>query len=229
MEGRHLIREALGADWPLDAVLVRGDRWDEWREALEGETDQGRVSLAPATLVGRLSLQPAPEGILALARRTAPPWPEGGVRERFLYLDSVQDPVNTGILIRSAKAFGFDGVFAGEGTADAFKPQALGRTAGAAFRLPIWPCRCETFLDWAQARGVALLAANARGTPLSQVTMPVGPFALVMGNEGRGLSPQLLERCTRRVAIPMSAGWDSLNVAAAGTVLMQVFSNVDPG
>jgi tRNA G18 (ribose-2'-O)-methylase SpoU len=59
--------------------------------------------------------------------------------------------------------------------------------------------------------------------------MPVGPFALVMGNEGRGLSPQLLERCTRRVAIPMSAGWDSLNVAAAGTVLMQVFSNVDPG
>ncbi len=224
LEGRHLLTEALAAAWPLLAVLVREDRWPEWSARLFPLVEEGKVFLVPARLVERLATQPASEGLLALAARKVPPFPEVPSLRGYLYLDAVQDPVNVGILVRSARAFGLAGVFAGQGTADPYRGLALYRSAGAAFQIPVWPVKAPEFLSWAGVNGVTLLAANARGEPLPKAARPQGPFAVVLGNEGRGLSPELLERCARRVAIPMAAGWDSLNVAVAGSILMAHFS-----
>lgn len=226
LEGRHLLTEALAARWPLLAVLVRMDLWPEWSARLLTLADEGKVYLVPAPLAEKLATQPAGEGLLALALRRVSPIPVPPRPRGHLYLDAVQDPVNVGILVRSARAFGFAGVFAGKGTADPFRGTALYRSAGAAFQVPLWPATVEGFLSWAEAHRVTLLAANARGEPLAQAPHPKGPFALVLGNEGRGLSPELLERCVRRVAIPMVAGWDSLNVAVAGSILMAHFSGL---
>jgi TrmH family RNA methyltransferase len=226
LEGRHLLAEALAAGWPLLAVLVRLDRWPEWSARLLPLVDEGRVFLVPPRLVEKLATQPASEGLLALAARRPSPLPDLPSPRGYLYLDAVQDPVNVGILVRSARAFGLAGVLAGQGTADPFRGQALSRSAGAAFQIPIWPVKVPEFLSWAGKKGVTLLAANARGEPLPRATLPQGPYALVLGNEGRGLSPELLERCVRRVAVPMVAGWDSLNVAVAGSILMAHLSSL---
>ncbi|MGC8762483.1 MAG: TrmH family RNA methyltransferase [Acidobacteriota bacterium] len=226
LEGRHLLTEALAAEWPLLAVLVRLDRWPEWSARLLSLEGEGRVFAVPERLVAKLATQPASEGLLALAARKGSPLPDLPSPRGYLYLDAVQDPVNVGILVRSARAFGLAGVFAGQGTADPFRGQALHRSAGAAFQIPVWPMKAQEFLAWSGQKGVALLAANARGEPLPNAARPQGSFALVLGNEGRGLSPELLERCVRRVAIPMVAGWDSLNVAVAGSILMAHFSGL---
>lgn len=229
IEGRHLLVEALAANWPLETVLLREDLWSEWEGRLHALISEGKVQAATPRVVGKLATQASSEGIFAIGLRRSRPLPEAKPGLRVLYLDAVQDPVNTGILIRSAKAFGFTGVFAGRGTCDPFRGTALYRSAGAAFHIPIWILPCEEFIRWAKGQGLVLLAANARGEPLQHMSRPLGPFALVLGNEGRGLSPQLLEHCARRVAIPMTAGWDSLNVAAAGTVLMCHFAQTGPG
>jgi TrmH family RNA methyltransferase len=229
IEGRHLLVEALAAGWPLESVVLREDLWAEWEGRLHALVSEGKVQAATPRVVGKLTTQAASEGILAVGLRRERLLPDARPDLRFLYLDAVQDPVNTGILIRSAKAFGFAGVFAGRGTCDPFRGTALFRSAGAAFHIPIWALSCEEFIVWAKRHSLVLLAANARGEPLQRMSRPVGPFALVLGNEGRGLSPQLLEHCARRVAIPMTAGWDSLNVAAAGTVLMCHFAETDSG
>lgn len=220
LEGRHLLDEALRVEWPLKTVLLRKDLLPEWRENLqEHELDEKTRLLSPS-LASSLSTLVSPEGIIAVAERREYPGASADPGDFFLYLDAVQDPTNVGVLIRSSVAFGLKGVFAGTGTADPFRLKALYRSAGAAFHIPIWTSSCEDFLDWADRHGVLLIGGNARGTPLNDISKPMGPFALLMGNEGVGLSEVLLERCALRIAIPMTTGWDSLNVAAAGSILM---------
>jgi RNA methyltransferase, TrmH family len=224
LEGRHLLQEALNVGWPLEAVLLDADRWDDWAHRLEALSAQRKVFLAPAAVIARVASTASPEGVLALAGRREAVWPEPGPKDLYLFLDAVQDPVNVGILIRSARAFGLAAVFTGSGSADPYHPTVLARSAGAVLHLPVVPCAGETFVEWAQARGVQLVGTNARGTPLSQQPALPRPAALVMGNEGRGLSPALTAACHVRYSIPMAEGWDSLNVAVAGALFMYSYS-----
>jgi TrmH family RNA methyltransferase len=224
LEGRHLLQEALNASWPIEAVLLDAARWSEWASRLDDLTSEGRVFLSSASLMDRVARAASPEGVLVLARRRPQSWPNSGPEDLFLFLDGVQDPVNVGILIRSARAFGLAAVFAGTGTADPYHPTVLARSAGAALHLPIISCSGASFIDWASANGVHLAGTNARGTPLHKHQGLRKPAALVMGNEGRGLSPELTAACPVRYSIPMASGWDSLNVAVAGALFMYTYS-----
>jgi TrmH family RNA methyltransferase len=141
----------------------------------------------------------------------------------------VQDPVNVGTLIRSAVAFGFSAAFCGTGTADPFHPIALARSAGAALHLPLLSCTAGKFIDWAKKGGVRLFAADAGGMSILRHSPPAGPAALALGNEGQGLSKTLVEASDERLAIPMVDGWDSLNVAVAGGVLMHHLAAIGRG
>ena len=227
LEGRHLLQEALSTGWPLDAVLLDAAHWDDWEAKLAPLTAGGRVVLCPGALMAKVAGAASPEGFLALAVRQKHQWPEPGSKDLYLFLDEVQDPVNVGILIRSARAFGLAGVFAGSGTADPFHPTVLARSAGAALHLPLISCTGEAFIAWANERGIHLVGTNARGAPLPRHLALRGPSTLVLGNEGRGLSPALTAACHERFAIPMTPGWDSLNVAVAGALFMYTYSLVN--
>jgi len=223
IEGRHMLREAIRAGWQLEEILVREDRWDEWSGELAPPTSARRIYRVPPRLLERLSTLSAPEGVMALGMRPAWAFPSPKTGDFYLYLDAVQDPVNTGILVRSARAFGASCVFVGEGTCDPLRLTALFRSGGAAFHVPLPACTSEAFLDWAQSTGVELLAAVPGGRPPEPGTAPNSPFTILLGNEGRGLSPQFRGGCAREVGIPMVRGWDSLNVAVAGSILMHEF------
>jgi len=227
LEGRHLLQEALNVGWPLETVLLDANRWEDWAARLEALAARRLVYLAPSAVIDRVATAAAPEGVLALAGRRPAAWPEPGPRDLFLFLDGVQDPVNVGILIRSARAFGLAGVFTGTGSADPYHPTVLARSAGAVLHLPVVPCTGEGFVEWGAARGVQLVGTNARGTPLSHQPAFRGPAALVLGNEGRGLSPALTAACHVRYSIPMAEGWDSLNVAVAGALFMYTYSTLN--
>ena len=216
LEGRHLLEEALRVGWPLDSVMVDESRWPLWEDLLKPAGVS--VALVPNDLLKKLGTQPAPEGVLALGLRREPRWPEVSSRGRYLYLDGVQDPVNVGILVRSAVAFGFDSAFIGPGTADPFGPAALSRSAGAALHIPLAHCGEEELLVWAERGNVNMLAAEEGGAPLRGAVM--APVLLALGNEGHGLSPRLRASATL-AGVPMAEGWDSLNVAAAGSILMR--------
>ncbi len=227
IEGRHLLEEALKADWPLHTVLIRDDLWPGWSASLEGLAGSVRLCVAPARLIDRLSTLSSSEGLLALGRRPQYALPDApGTDDFFLCLEGVQDPVNVGILLRSAVAFGAAGVMVCEGTCDPFRLTALFRSSGAAFHVPVVFCRTADLLDWADARGVGLVAAAADGDAVGSGSPPDRPLALVVGNEGRGISSRVVDRCRRRIGIPMVRGWDSLNVAAAGSILMHALSEL---
>ena len=220
LEGRHVLEEALRVSWPLAAVLMVREAWPAWAPRLERARAAGtEIRLVSPELLGSLGTQAAPEDVLALGVRRAPDWPRPAPAGRYLLLDAIQDPVNVGILVRSAVAFGFDAVFAGPGTADPFGPAALARSAGAALHRPPVPCGVRPLLDWCAAGGVEILAAEGGAAPPGEEWSPGAPLLLCLGNERHGLSAELLT-AARRVGVAMAPGWDSLNVAAAGAVLM---------
>jgi tRNA G18 (ribose-2'-O)-methylase SpoU len=168
---------------------------------------------------------PFHRGLLAAA--VVPPQPDQdrlrGCR-RLLALPAVADAENLGQLLRTAAALGLDGVLLGPGP-DPFSRRTIRVSMGTAWKLPIW--RREdvwgALEDWRAAAGergeIAGAALAARSVPV-QAWNPPPRTALVLGPEGPGLGADALARCDRIVRIPMADGVDSLNVAAAGAILM---------
>jgi TrmH family RNA methyltransferase len=138
----------------------------------------------------------------------------------ILVLAGLQDPGNVGTLLRSAEAFAASGVLLLPGTASPWNPKALRASAGSAFRVPAIAASETEALDLLAKHHVSAIAAVARaGTPID--TAPLAKAcALLIGNEGAGLSDSLLAAATHRVTIPMPGNVESLNAAIAGSLLL---------
>jgi TrmH family RNA methyltransferase len=140
---------------------------------------------------------------------------------RIVLLEGVQDPGNVGTLIRTAGAFGYRGVILSDGSADPFSPKAVQGSAGVIASL--WIRRTGRYLDLVKemaGRCYRIFAATLDGAPVGSVRFP-RDHLLMLGSEGRGLSPNIVELAGVTVSIPMDrTKAESLNVAVAGGILM---------
>jgi TrmH family RNA methyltransferase len=135
------------------------------------------------------------------------------------------DPGTVGTLIRTAAAFGWDFGFT-EGTADPWAPKVLRAGAGGHFRLAITPVDALQTLEGA---GLATVAAIVSGGA-SPAELVSGPYALLVGEEVPGLPPDVVERSSHKITIPMPGGMESLNAAmAAGIVIYELSKDQIPG
>ena len=232
VEGVRAARECLdaGADVRFAVIsprLVHAPGGEEVAARLEGSgSDLEHVN--DAELAG-LSDTEQPQGILLVAAQ--PPAGMDALREggRHLVLDAVQDPGNVGTLVRAAAAFGLDAVVALEGTADPWGPKAVRASAGTAFGLPLVSMSAREALDVLGAKGVALLLADPRGAPVSDIAPVAGGFALIVGNEGAGAGEAVRSSAVRAVGLPMRGGVESLNVAVAGSILLYLLTEAGGG
>jgi TrmH family RNA methyltransferase len=159
-------------------------------------------------LLAAVSTLAHPPRVFGVFRRDdLPPW---ATRPAALALWHVADPGNVGTLIRTADAFGA-AVALSEGCADPTGPKALRGSAGAIFRVPLGR------FDQADGRRVALVAHG--GEPLHQVELGEGTV-FVLGAEREGLPEDVVASCVAAVSIPLAAGAESLNVAAAGAIAL---------
>jgi TrmH family RNA methyltransferase len=136
----------------------------------------------------------------------------------IIVLDGVQDPGNVGTIARTALAFGAAGLVALPGTADLANPKVVRAAMGALFRLPALHCDVTPLITWLGRAHVALWATAVDGEHLQGA--PPEPIAIALGNEGAGLSPELMAQASRRVSIPIDPAAESLNVAAAAAILL---------
>jgi TrmH family RNA methyltransferase len=144
---------------------------------------------------------------------------------RLLVLDGVQDPGNTGTLVRASVAFGLDAVIALEGTADPWAAKTVRASAGMAFRIPVIQARLPDTVAALQLARVPLHVAAAGGEPVGADELVAGGervagFALILGNEGVGVRDELRDAATSTVSISMRGPAESLNVGMAGSVLL---------
>ena len=174
----------------------------------------------PGDLLRSVAPTATPQKVLFLARLPARALPEELTGSRYLVLDGLQDPGNLGTLWRTADAFGADGLLLLPGCADPWSPKTLRATMGACFRLPVWEGKLEDLLPRLARAGLPLYA-TALGEDTQDIrTLPLGRAAVVIGSEGRGLTEDVLALCDRTIKIPMSEHCESLNAAAAATVLL---------
>jgi len=229
LEGVRLVEEALAAGLEFKGALVSPDLARTTRgQALTADLASHAVPVEEvgARAFGQLAGTEAPQGILAIVAPRAwtvadvPATPGGAV----LVVDGVQDPGNVGTLIRTAHALGASASVLLRGTADPMNPKALRAAMGATFRHPVVPLDDAPFIKWARDRGLTLWAAAMDGTPLARALDASHSrqelIAVIVGNEGAGIRPQLNAIAAHRVAIPLAHGAESLNVAVAAGILL---------
>jgi tRNA G18 (ribose-2'-O)-methylase SpoU len=137
-----------------------------------------------------------------------------------LVLWNVTDPDNLGALVRSAAALGARSVWLGPGCADPFGRKTLRTSMGCVLSLPLFSLLDPAGLVALRPSRYVAAAALVEEARLPGALSPDRPVALVMGNEGWGLPQDVLAACDGSVMLPMESGVDSLNVGAAGAILM---------
>ncbi len=150
---------------------------------------------------------------------------------RYLALERVQDPGNVGTLLRSAAAFGFDGVLLSDGCASVFAPKTLRASMGPPVRVPVTRRgRCPRPSPLLRAKGITCLAAALyQSQPLSAARPGFpGGVCVVIGSEGQGLTDETIAACTGTVRIPMTDRVESLNAGIAGSILLVAFPGGEP-
>jgi len=225
------VEDALAADLPMRGVLVgpelaRTSRGSELRDELERRAVP--VAEIAARTFAQLAATDTPQGIIAVVEPRR--WTtddiaiasDDGRGSAILVIDGVQDPGNVGTLIRTAHALGAAATVVLRGTADVLNPKALRAAMGATFRHPVVSLDDVGFITWAQREAVVLWATAADGRPLDGALKERGKerIAVIVGNEGAGIRPQLNAIAARRVAIPLARGAESLNVAVAAGILL---------
>ena len=225
LEGTKLVEEALAAGATVTEVAAspRAGRTPRGRALLEALAKRHvPVSFMHEDVLASVSEAETSQGVVALARR--PVFAEETMLAGdplLLVAVGIQNPGNLGALLRAAEAAGATGAYLAEGCADPFSWKALRGSMGSAFRLPhLRRVGARETLKRLDARGVVTVAATSSGEVLYDQVDLTRPVALVLGNEGAGLDPELLAAASARVAIPMRGGVESLNVAVAAGVLL---------
>lgn len=211
-DGEKLWQEAVRWHAPVRQLITLPDTQVSVPQGVE------HIQVAPA-LMSYLSPMESPQGFLftlALPRER-PPELTG---ERYLVLDGLQDPGNVGTIWRTADALGADGLFLLHHCADLYNPKTVRASMGACFRLPAWETELDELSALLRARELPLYAAALRGDDYEVGRFPLRRAAVVIGNEGRGVSGETLAQCDGTVRIPMRARCESLNAAAAATVIL---------
>lgn len=164
----------------------------------------------------------APQGVLAIASTPEHALAPAAPGSRYLVLDALQDPGNVGTVVRTAAALGVTATIALPGTVDFWNAKVVRGSMGALFHHPVISLTWEVLLQFVTRHDVALVAAAMDGESLDTLDRSALPqsLALVVSNEGAGLSPPVAAAVARRVAVPMAAGVESLNVAVATGILL---------
>ncbi len=234
LDGPHLLQEALACDIPIDIAVFSERQLDNVlsplaRLAKDVRKHGGRPVIVTEHVLAAMSPVQQPTGVVAIARARAT-----DVRVVFaaarahgpqlpivLVLAGLQDPGNVGSIVRTAAAFGAAGIIAIDGTANPFSWKALRGAMGGTFRLPV--AARGTMPDVIASAGqehMRLVAAVPRGgTPLPSLDFAL-PIAVVLGNEGSGISQTALSAAHDTVTIPMRAPVESLNVAIAASLIL---------
>lgn len=209
VEGPKAVTDAIAAGWQPIAIAASA-------------AAIGQIPAAPNSIVVELtpdvfeSLTEThqPQGIVGLFHR--PDASADAILARrdtiAVALDGVQDPGNVGTIIRLAAAFDVAGVLLLPGTADPFGGKAIRSSAGAILSVPVAPVTRSQLLE----SGLPLFATAMSGSP---VDPPSANAVLVFGNEGSGVSEEIL-RASQAIAIPMSSRVESLNVATSAAILL---------
>jgi TrmH family RNA methyltransferase len=223
IEGPNLIEEALRAGLRVPcAFAAQGFEHLLDSLPLPPETE---ILLMPRALLDSALATQSPQPIAALVE--PPDWTWAHLIDRHrevvplvVVLAGIQDPGNLGTILRSAEAFGADGVLALPGTVSAWNPKAVRASAGSVFRLPLVATSLEDCFTNLREAGVKIWTTTVRAAEPADLVDLAAPIALIFGNEGNGVPAELAALADGAVTIPCPGTVESLNAAVAASVML---------
>ena len=230
LEGLQALHMALDAGIKFDEVYyVQNEIDTPGAEALLARLQHSGVELVPVAprVMETLSERDEPQGIVAACRivttelesLTLPAGPQ-----LVVVLDRLQDPGNLGTLLRTADAAGARAIILIEPCVDPYDPKTIRSSMGSIFNLPVVVTReVAGLFAWLNARSLRPTGADPHRGTLWGEGLWQGRVALFLGNEARGLSPDVADQVHTYVRLPVAGKADSLNVAIAGGILMYLW------
>lgn len=226
-EGVRAVEELLRSPLSIRGALVAPQLLDAPRGAALAQLLRSRVEVqeTAATEFASAAETESPQGVIAIAEVPERSFTDLGDSWNgvVLVLDAVQDPGNVGTILRTAAALGAVATVALPGTVDLWNAKVVRSGMGAHFKHPAFSSTWSELDSFRERTGMKVFAADAAGESVSSVKAPPR-VALVVGNEGAGLSADALSRADRTVALPLSPGVESLNVAVATGILLYLLN-----
>ncbi len=203
IEGEHLVEEAkkLG--------LV---------EQIYAQYPYEDATIVSEQVMAKLSNLSTPPKVLAICHKRESKPIEGNI----IVLDGIQDPGNLGTIIRSCVAFGYSMIVVSPDTVDEYNIKVLRATEGMFFKINFIRTDLEKFIN--DLHGYTIYTTDVKnGINIRDISIDK-PYVLIMGNEGKGVRPNISNLATKKINIPINSNCESLNVAIATTIIMYEFT-----
>ena len=218
VEGVKMADEALASGATVRVVCATAG-WYSSHNA-ESATEQYEVGVAE---LERISLMKNPNQVWMLLDRQQVPVLPASASPLVVALDRLQDPGNMGTIMRTADWFGVRRIVASPDTVSCYNPKVVQASMGAIFRTQV---EYTDLAPWLSACGMPVYGASLQGRPLPEMDLPSQAAVLLIGNESRGISSEVMRCVTHPVLIPNVGGTaESLNAAVAAGILMNHFCN----
>lgn len=220
IEGFHLVEEALKKETTILTLIVREDVTipEGWN------TKNLKVAVVTTLVAKEFAETERSQGIFAHCRQQVYREDEQDSWNKLLFIDAVQDPGNVGTMIRTADATGMDAVIIGKGSADPYNPKTVRSGQGSHFNIPVVSGDLTMWLEQSKNRGFSIIGTGLSNSVNYTEVKVADKFALIMGNEGSGVNPELLAQTDANVIIPLYGKAESLNVAVATGILLYAYS-----
>lgn len=211
IEGLHLVTEALKYDI-IDTIIIRED--------FSYETNIKHI-IVSNEVMKKLSDNPSIPKIMAVVNIK-----ESTIKgNKILLLDRLQDPGNLGTIIRSAVAFNFDTIILSNDTVDLYNSKVLRSTQGMLFNINILRQDLTSVINELKNNNYTIYGTKVdNGNDVKEINK-INKFALIIGNEGTGISDNILKQCDKYLYIKMNTNCESLNAGVAASILMYEMGN----
>jgi tRNA G18 (ribose-2'-O)-methylase SpoU len=225
-EGEKVVRRLLESDLEILSILLTEEWLASLRSDIERRGSQPELFIAPKKLVETIVGFPLHQGIMAVGKipepQTLSEVLQKSGRPLFLVaIDGLTNAENLGVLVRNCAAFGVQAILVGETSSSPYLRRAVRNSMGTVFKLQVVPLEnlAETVRAF-NAQGIVTIAAHPSSVDDVTTLNGMESCCLVFGSEGEGISERVLAACTKRAAIRMNNGVDSLNVASASAVFL---------
>lgn len=215
VEGPHLVEEVLNSELEiLEWIVQEGIVYP-----FEQQADDNSLFVVTSGVMKEISETEHPQGVVVVCKKQD----VGSLDDlsgSYLLVDGVQDPGNVGTMIRTADAAGLTAVILGQGCADPYNGKVLRATQGSFLHLPVVEGDLHEWVSDFKKQGLTVFGTSLQGGKPYTEALAQENFALIVGNEGGGVDPELLEAADENLYIPIQGKAESLNVSIAAGILL---------
>lgn len=219
IEGEHLIEEALKTEEIVEFMIEEDLHIPDFFMFREIPVTKITPEISKA-----ISATETPQGIFSVCRKKTAKV-DVNTHKRLLFLDGVQDPGNIGTMIRTADAAGIDAVIFGEGSGDLYNPKVIRSAQGSHFHLEIETGNLQEWIDLCKAANIPVYGTALENGVSYKEVPATDSFAVIVGNEGAGVAPDILQQTDKNLYVPIYGQSESLNVAIAAGILLYHLRN----